>query len=270
MLVNGQPGESISALDRGLAYGDGVFRTIAVKRGTPFNWQRHYSKLQHDCDVLQITCPPAELLLGELQSLCSQQQDFVAKIIITRGIGQRGYAPSTDQMATRILSVSPATHSDQEYYSTGITAHVCRLKLGHQPLLAGIKHLNRLENVLAARECQEADAPEGLLEDEDGFVISGTRTNLFMLHNSTLYTPDLVRCGVAGVQRDRVIAWANAQDLPCKIASIRMEELLQADEIFLVNSVIGLWPIRKLLGYHRTIHPVSWQIQKWLNDENNY
>jgi len=269
MLVNGQLNDSISALDRGLAYGDGVFRTLSVKRGVPFNWQRHYLKLRHDCEALQITCPSAELLLSELQSLCTQQQDSVAKIIITRGIGQRGYAPSAGQVATRILSVSLATQFNPEFYSSGISAHVCRLKLGHQPLLAGIKHLNRLENVLAASECAELDTPEGLIEDEDGLVISGTRSNLFWLSDSTLYTPDLKQCGVAGVQRDRVIDWANEQDMPCKIVSIRMPQLLDADEIFLVNSVIGLWPIRKLPGYNRTIHPVSWQIQKWLNDENH-
>lgn len=269
MLVNGQPNDSISAWDRGLAYGDGVFRTLRVEHGTPIGWSRHYNKLRHDCDSLRITCPSSELLFTEVGALCEHKNDCVAKIIITRGNALRGYAPSDGQVSTRIISVSPTVKFDSSYSLSGVSAHRCTLKLGHQPQLAGIKHLNRLENVLAARECQEVGAPEGILEDEDGFLISGTRSNLFWISNSTLYTPDLKRCGVSGVQRERVIDWAIANEMAHKIVSIRMSELIDADEIFLVNSVIGLWPIRELPGYHRTIHPISWQIQKWLTDENH-
>lgn len=269
MLVNGRRNETISVLDRGLSYGDGVFRTISIKQGNPFCWQRHFAKLKHDCGVLRIECPTSDLLLAEVRSLCDHQNDCVAKIIITRGISQRGYAPIGEQPSTRIVSVSPTVRFDSNYSSSGVSAHRCTIKLGHQPLLAGIKHLNRLENVFASRECQEAGTPEGILEDEVGFLISGTRSNLFWISKSTLYTPDLKRCGIAGVQRERVIDWAIASGMPYKIVSAHMPDLIEADEIFLVNSVIGLWPIRELPGYHRTIHPISWQIQQWLNDENH-
>ena len=269
MLVNRQRSEAISAFDRGLAYGDGVFRTISIKQGNPICWKRHFSKLKHDCDALRITCPPSDLLLTEVRCLCDGQNDSIAKIIITRGVALRGYAPNPEHASTRIVSVTPMVSFDSNYFSAGISALKCTLKLGHQPLLAGIKHLNRLENVLAACECQEAGVPEGILEDEDGFLISGTRTNLFWIHNSSLYTPDLKRCGVAGVQRERVLDWATENNVAYKVVSARMPELVAAEEIFLVNSVIGLWPIRELPGYHRTIHPISWQIQQWLNDENH-
>jgi 4-amino-4-deoxychorismate lyase len=267
MLVNGLPGEAISAEDRGLSYGDGVFRTLRVQQGYPVSWLLQYAKLSRDCGALKIFCPAAELLLGEIQSLCFQQQDCIAKIIITRGVGRRGYAPTIGENSTRIISISATPQYDTNFFSSGIALHVCQLRLGNQPVLAGIKHLNRLENVLAAGECQEVGLPEGLLQDERGFVISGTRSNLFSLRNGTLYTPDLSQCGVAGVQRERVMAWAAAQGLPCKIKQIRMEELLGADEIFLVNSVFGLWPVREISSYHRTTHPVAWKIQAWLNDE---
>lgn len=269
MLVNGLPSDSISAEDRGLSYGDGVFRTLRVRRGTPLSWQHHYLKLHHDCDAIRMDCPAAEILLSELQVLSATRQDGIAKIIITRGAGQRGYAPPTSAKVTRVLSIHQAPEYDQEFFSSGIALHVCRLKLGHQPLLAGIKHLNRLENVLAASECQAIGTPEGLLEDEHGFVISGTRSNLFVLRDGTIYTPDLSRCGVAGVQRDRVLSWAKVHGVACEIKPIRMNELLAADEIFLVNSVFGLWPVRELAGYRRSVHPVAWQIQQWLNDENH-
>jgi len=269
MLVNGLPSDSISAEDRGLSYGDGVFRTLRVHRGTPLSWQHHYLKLQHDCEALKLSCPPSAILLEELQVLSATRPDCVAKIIITRGAGKRGYAIPAGGTAARIVSINPVPGYEHEYFSTGVSLHVCRIKLGHQPYFAGIKHLNRLENVIAATECQEAGTPEGLLEDEDGFAISGTRSNLFVLRDGALHTPDLSLCGVAGVQRDRVMDWARSHDVVCKISSMRTDELLAADEIFMVNSVFGLWPIRELLSYHQTVHPVAWKIQQWLNDENH-
>jgi 4-amino-4-deoxychorismate lyase len=111
--------------------------------------------------------------------------------------------------------------------------------------------------------------PEGLMSDITGFVISGTRSNLFMLRGNILYTPNLARCGVAGVQRDRVMDWAKQHGVTCKAADFRMEELVLADEIFLVNSVFGLWPVREIGEYRRTEHPMAWKIQEWLGNEDH-
>lgn len=269
MLVNGAPGNTINAADRGLAYGDGVFRTLRMQAGRPVCWERQYARLQRDCGALNIPCPPAPVLSGELQQLGKTQADGVAKIIVTRGVSTRGYAPSAKSEATRILSVTPYTAYPSGYAKEGVRVNVCRLRLGHQPLLAGIKHLNRLENVLAASEWQDQDMPEGLLSDTLGNVICGTRSNLFMLHGGILYTPDLTRCGVAGVQRERVMDWSRQHGVACKVADFSMEDLMQADEIFLVNSVFGLWPVRELARYRRSEHPMAWKIQEWLNDESH-
>jgi 4-amino-4-deoxychorismate lyase len=269
MLVNGAPGDTINAADRGLAYGDGVFRTLRMLAGRPVCWERHYAKLLHDCGALNIPCPSSALLSGELQQLGAARPDGVAKIIVTRGVSARGYAPDARSEATRILSISPLPAYPAAYSNEGVRVHLCELRLGHQPLLAGIKHLNRLENVLAASEWQDPDTPEGLLSDISGHVISGTRSNLFMRRGDILVTPDLTRCGVAGVQRDRVMDWAKQHDVACKVADLTMEELAQADEIFLVNSVFGLWPVRELAGYRRTQHTMAWKIQAWLNDESH-
>jgi 4-amino-4-deoxychorismate lyase len=269
MLVNGAPGNTINAEDRGLAYGDGVFRTLRMQAGRPVGWERQYAKLQHDCNALNIPCPSAPVLASELQQLGKTLADGIAKIIITRGVSARGYAPAAQSEATRILSVTPAADYPAEYPRQGVRVHVCQLRLGHQSLLAGIKHLNRLENVLAAGEWQDSDVPEGLLSDISGHVVSGTRSNLFMLRGNILYTPNLSRCGVAGVQRDRVMDWARQHGVTCQTADLRMEELVLADELFLVNSVFGLWPVRELAGYRRSQHTTAWQIQEWLSDENN-
>ncbi len=269
MLVNGAPGNMINAADRGLAYGDGVFRTLRLQGGHPVCWSRQYAKLLHDCSALNIPCPSDQVLSSELQQLGKVQADGVAKIIITRGVSARGYAPAAQSEATRILSVTPTTTCSTEYYRQGVRVHTCKLRLSHQSLLAGIKHLNRLENVLAASEWQNQDIAEGLLSDVSGYVISGTRSNLFMLRGSILYTPNLLRCGIAGVQRDRVMDWAKQHGVACAVADLRMEELVLADEVFLVNSVFGLWPVREFADYRRTQHPTAWKIQEWLNDERH-
>jgi len=269
MLINGAPGNTINAEDRGLSYGDGVFRTLRMQAGRPVCWERQFAKLQHDCNSLRISCPSALVLSSELQQLGKTLAVGVAKITITRGVSSRGYAPAAQSETSRILSISPLTAYPFEYAKQGVRVHVCKVRLGHQLLLAGIKHLNRLENVLAASEWQDQDMPEGLLSDISGNVISGTRSNLFMLRGNILYTPNLSRCGVAGMQRDRVIDWAKQHGVTCKVADFRMEELVLADEIFLVNSVFGLWPVRELADYRRTQHPMSWKIQEWLIDENH-
>jgi 4-amino-4-deoxychorismate lyase len=269
MLINGASGSTINAEDRGLSYGDGVFRTLRMHAGRPVSWERQYAKLQRDCNALKIACPSALVLSSELQQLGKIQTDGVAKIIITRGVSTRGYAPAAQSETTRILSVTPATAFPAAYAKQGVRVHVCKVRLGHQQQLAGIKHLNRLENVLAAGEWQDQGMPEGVLSDISGNIISGTRSNLFMSRSNVLYTPNLMRCGVAGVQRDRVMDWAKQHEVTCKVADFSMEELVQADEIFLVNSVFGLWPVQELADYRRTQHPIAWKIQEWLNDEHH-
>ncbi|MBI5658197.1 MAG: aminodeoxychorismate lyase [Nitrosomonadales bacterium] len=264
MLVNGVLGDSISAADRGLLYGDGVFRTLRVMGGQPLLWQRHYRKLQQDCASLNLPCPDAPLLLEELQRLIGGQTDGVAKIIITRGAGARGYAPARQSTPTRILSLTPFAPYPDEFYTQGIKLRVCNLRLAHQPQLAGIKHLNRLENVLAAAEWNDVGIAEGLLLDMGGNVIEGTRSNLFLVRGGALLTPELSRCGVAGIQRERVLEWAAAHGVPCRIAQFGLKELLAADELFLVNSIIGLWPVRELQDRAWSRFPVALQVQKWL------
>lgn len=267
MLVNGLPSDCIHADDRGLSYGDGVFRTLRVRHGKPLNWQRHFAKLRHDCNAMALDCPEQDILLNEICQLSASHAEAVAKILITRGRGKRGYAAPATGSHTRVVDCQLLPKYPAELYATGIQTQVCSIKLGHQPALAGIKHLNRLENVLAASECQNAGLHEGLLEDEDGAVIGGTRSNLFLVRHGTLYTPELNLCGVAGVQRERVIEWAQQNATECKIGRLEMTDLLAAEEIFLVNSLFGLWSIREFPGYLCTEHPVAAQIRNWLDKD---
>ncbi len=269
MLINGLPSELISATDRGLMYGDGVFRTLRIRNNQAVNWKQHYTKLQQDCAGIKLKCPSIELLERELKQLLNGCVDGVAKITLTRGPATRGYTPAANPQITRILQLSPVPEYPEAYASQGIEVYVCQLRLGHQPRLAGIKHLNRLENVLAAAEWSDENIPEGLLLDLEGNIIEGTRSNLFLVRDGKLYTPDLSKCGVAGLQRERVMNYARQHKIVCKVNELMMDDVLAADEIFVVNSVIGLWPVRKLNRFTCNHFPVSYQIKEWLNNDSN-
>ncbi len=266
VLVNGLQTDLLNVHDRGLAYGDGVFRTLRVSRGKALCWQRHYQKLQTDCQALGLSCPNYSVLCKEINQIAAANPESVLKIIITRGPGPRGYRVTAEMQPTRIIMANSLPDYPPSYHEQGVSLRVCDLRLSLQPRLAGIKHLNRLENVMARQEWNDASIAEGLLLDSEGYVIGGTMTNLFMLKSNELWTPDLTRCGVAGVQRKRVLEQAAASDIPCAERNILLEQLLQADEIFITNSVIGVWQVREI-GQNRWKKGVfTPKVRQWLNE----
>lgn len=262
-LVNGVPGDCLSARDRGLAYGDGVFRTLRVRRGQPLWWQDHYSKLQHDAAALNLPCPQATVLQDEIERLAASQ-DGVAKLILTRGCGPRGYAPPPHPQVTRIVTFDAAPADAGEQRVADITVRWCSLHLGRQPRLAGIKHLNRLENVLARAEWQDPAIREGLLCDDTNAVISGVTSNLFIVSEGVLQTPDLSHCGVAGVARSRILRGARKRGIDVEATRIPADAVIHADEVMLCNSVQGIWRVATLED--KTWAPAGWSeiLNGWL------
>lgn len=269
VLVNGSQTEYIRVLDRGLMYGDGLFRTLLIRAGRPVCWQRHYIKLRADCAALGIVCPPADLLLFEMGRLIEATPSCVLKIIVTRGESKLGYAVSDEMEPTRILLTNPIPQYPPSYYSEGIRMHLCSIRLAHQPRLAGIKHLNRLENVLARQEWNDPGIAEGLLLDMEGNVIEGTMTNLFVLRENVLYTPELGRCGVAGVQRARIQDHAGRLGLTVKVEDMPLIRIYDADEVVLCNSVIGTWQVRELAGNTWQIGNLAASLRGLLDDEQD-
>lgn len=242
VLVNGVFTDSIKASDRGLMYGDGVFRTLRIENGIPRDWPLHYHKLASDCAALGLSCPPISVLERELEMASGSMRNCIAKITVTRGVGERGYLPEAALQPTRIVSTSPLP----EHEFKEVRAHLCSLRLSHQPKLAGIKHLNRLENVMARMEWHDPETREGILLDLEGNVIEGTMSSLLLYQDGSVIAPDLSRCGVDGVQRARVLACCAERGIPARIESFGIERLIEADEVFLVNSVFGLWQIVEL------------------------
>jgi 4-amino-4-deoxychorismate lyase len=269
ILVNGAATDSVAAIDRGLAYGDGVFRTLLSRRGRPLAWGRQYRKLAQDCAALDIACPPEEMLSGEVAKAVDPGRDEVVKIIITRGGGARGYAPPQPSSPTRIVVTAPVPDHPEDFRRSGVEVRLCRICLAFQPRLAGVKHLNRLENVLARAEWTDSTIPEGLVTDHEGSIVGGTMTNLFLVEEGRLVTPKLDRCGVAGVTRERVMEGAAKRGITCREESVTRQRLLDAEEALLVNSVIGAWGIRACAG--RRWAPGSWagRVREWLDEEGN-
>ncbi len=232
-------------MDRGFAYGDGVFRTLRVclqvSQTQPGLWALHYKKLAEDCNALAIECPAAELLLSDIVHLFQSGEEGVAKIIITRGEGERGYAISDKAQATRVVIKTPLPQYPAKNLDEGVRLHLCRLRLSAQSQLAGIKHLNRLENVMARMEWTGNSIADGVLLDEEDRVIECTASNLFARFDKSLITPDLSSCGVAGITRTRILEAAPKLGLRVKICDLPLDKLMQADEILICNSLYGVW-----------------------------
>lgn len=246
MLINGQPGTLLSAQDRGLAYGDGIYRTLEVKAGHPLLWRWHWQRLAADCLALRLPCPEEALLLQEIGQVCADLPRAVVKVMLTRGEGPRGYAMPEVMHPTRIVSAAPWGGYPPVRAEEGVCVRWCLTPLAIQPRLAGIKHLNRLENVLARSEWSDPGVAEGLMCDTEGSVVEGTMTNLFMVRSGVLITPVLDRCGVSGALRAWLMEAAASLGLSVREIRLSRECLLQADEVFIGNSLAGLWPVTRL------------------------
>ncbi len=242
-LINGKPSAGLSVFDRGLAYGDGVFRTFLVKNGVPHHWELQYQKLTQDCLAMGLACPSNEELLSDIEALFDEGSDAVAKIIVTRGESARGYAVPADIQANRVVTKSAPPTYPLSNQTQGVKLHLCELKLGLQVKLAGIKHLNRLENVLARMEWSDVNIADGLLLDSNDNVIECTMSNIFARFGSQLITPALDQCGVDGIARKRIIEHAKHFKLDMKIEAMKLDQLMQADEIIICNSLFGAWQV---------------------------
>lgn len=267
VLINGKPTTRIHTLDRGLLYGDGVFRTLRVSAGKIDWWADHYAKLAADARALGLDCPPEDLLRTECLE-ASQANDCAIRITLTRGSGPRGYSPPADATPTRIVHAAALPGYPAAYSAEGIRVRWCSLKLGHQPRLAGIKHLNRLENILARAEWSDPEIVEGLLLDEAGWVIGGVTSNLLAVRGKTLFTPDLGKCGVTGVARMRIMRAARQNGLAVREAHLRPQDVYKADELCVCNSLIGVWRVKMIEEQNCGSNGWAEKLRTWLYEND--
>ena len=248
-LINGTA-EHLSSTDRGLSYGDGLFETIQIASGTALLWDAHMQRMQRGAARLKIPFDASLIALFK-QDFLSLRLDpsanAVLKLTLTRGVGMRGYKPDPQAAITRICSLTTLPDFSAQQHQ-GIKVRLCQLQLSRQPVLAGIKHLNRLEQVLARSEWDDPNITEGLVCDTQGNLIEGTMSNLFWVANGVIYTPDLSFSGVEGVIRNALISQCQQQSLfEVQTASYALSELLAADEVFVCNSVINILPVVALV-----------------------
>ena len=245
ILINGCNETCVDVRDRGFQYGDGVFETIAWRDNTLQLWDEHMQRMQQACKRLSLACVEASVWLDDLKKL-QLENNAVIKLSITRGLSGRGYAYTQGDSVTRVAAVYPWPDYT-ENNKQGITAKFCHTPISINPLLAGIKHLNRLDNVLARNEWHDTDISEGFMLDNQQHIIEGTMSNVFCVLDDELYTPRLDLCGVEGVMRGQVIKLAESMNIPVNIIEISKQNFLQMDAIFVTNSIIGLWKVNKIV-----------------------
>jgi 4-amino-4-deoxychorismate lyase len=261
VTLNGRPlVEGVSAWDRGLHYGDGLFETIVCQRGRARFLSLHLERLAHGCERLRIRFDELAALRAEIEQTAASAGEALLKVVVTRGDAvARGYGWSGREVATRLVFQYPLPPENIAATRDGIHAVVARLRYGENPQLAGLKHLNRLEQVLARSELPAEEAAELLVFSSSGTLISGTMSNVFVVEGGRLRTPKLDRCGVAGIMRRVVLREAAAARIAVDEASL--SDLTAAQELFVTNARIGIWPIRSLGERQIGVGPLTRELQ---------
>lgn len=265
-LVNGKWSSAIDVQDRGLAYGDGLFETVLWYQGDLPHWPRHLDRLRRGCERLDIPFEAdviqaqLKLFLQSLAERADTPHKAIIKLILTRGVGGRGYTPLSAAAIRPNLVVQVLPYQTSPWAETGVELVPCRMRLSQNASLAGIKHLNRLEYILAAKD--SGDLSEGvfpLLQDTADRVIETLHHNLFIFRNQQLWTPDLQACGVEGVLREHLVAHS---PFSVQVARLSLADVLAADEVFICNSVRGIWPVNRFMDRQWPIGEVTLRLQQ--------
>ena len=268
-LINGKFADELAAHDRGLHYGDGLFETITVENMQLLCWDEHLKRLERGCIKLNIAVPDKNLLKNEVSALINTESQGVIKIIISRGQGGRGYKILENIAPTRIISLYPWPNYYNENSSSGVKTRICKYRYAKNPFLAGIKHLNRLEQILARSEWNDNSIAEGIVMDSENYIIEGTMSNIFCIIGKTLYTPDLSACGIEGIVRGKIIELASNLKFNVEIKKISLGFLMNAEEIFMCNSIIGVWPVNIIDETKFSKHKKTQNIIKTLQEYNS-
>lgn len=249
-----------AASDRGLLYGDGAFRTFRHGPVGPWELEAQHTLLAHDCAALGITAPPLAVVRDAMAAAVAgcDAVEQVVRVTVTRGNGPRGYRPPAD--AKPALYVSSGQAPARRSWDSGYTLRSCELRLGYQPRLAGIKHLNRLENVLARAEWDDPAIDDGVLLGQAGEVVETVLANIFWRDGDTVFTPALNRAGVSGRQRARILEALRREGANVVIGHFSAGSLRTAAEAWVCNSVIGLRAVTAFDGRGMLPGPTAGQL----------
>lgn len=258
--VDGIESGTLPVDDRGLQYGDGLFETILVRARTARFLDAHLARLTRGLARLGIKFADADALLHEIARATSLAPALaVLKIIVTRGSGPRGYSPSGCVLPRRIVMLfdSPASPDP----GAGVDLRIATIRAACQPTLAGLKHLNRLESVLAAMEPEHAAHFDSLLLGPAGQLVGGTMTNVFVVHEGRVSTPPASEGGVAGVMRSVVLRECEALGFPATERRLTLTDLGAADEVFVTNARVGVVPARRVGEHAFRMHDTALRLR---------
>lgn len=261
--VNGEEGGVVLPADRGLSYGDGLFETLRVENSRAVFVDAHFARLFTSAVMLGIAVQQDALRADFLRFIAQCPASCVAKIVVTRGVAGRGYLPDPDATPTVIFSAHALPVYPDSFAQDGIAADFSGFRLGLQPMLAGHKHLNRLEQVMLRREQALLSADEMLVCDHDGHVVEGVSSNVFLVRDGVLCTPAVDQAGIRGVMRTVLLERAIAEGMETREGRYAAEDFLAADEVFFCNSVNGIWPVRRLPGRQWLPGPVTRRLQSF-------
>lgn len=262
--VNGVLGDAVSPLDRGLHYGDGLFETIACCKGGARFLSLHLERLAEGCRRLRIELPNLPALAAEVRAQAAESDRSIVKILVTRGqTPARGYATGISSVTTHITIRYPWPDEDPRATHDGVRVRTLAMRLGENRELAGLKHCNRLEQIVARSQWPE-DAQEGLLYSSSGNLISGTACNVFIVRDGVLLTPRIDLCGVAGVMRRVILREAASAGISGAESELNAADLRSAEEVFISNARIGVMPVRELDSRPLTPGRVTRRLQEIL------
>ena len=265
VLIEGVPGHGVDVLDRGLHYGDGLFETIACRAGHARFLELHLQRLTAGCERLDIRFADRTGLTAQIRALAATAPACIIKLIVTRGSATaRGYGAQGDEQTRTILLQYPWPAENPAPWEHGIVVRTAQGRLGENPALAGLKHLNRLEQVLIRGEWTDPAIQEALVFSSSGWLVSGTMSNVFLVRHNRIMTPAITGAGVRGVMRRVVMRAAQRGGLNVTEAALDAAALASAEEIFLTNARIGIWPVRALDARRLAVGPLTRQLQQWL------
>ncbi|MDL4914112.1 MAG: aminodeoxychorismate lyase [Enterobacterales bacterium endosymbiont of Blomia tropicalis] len=261
MWINGIEQKQLPANDRAVQFGDGCFTTAAVQNGKILLIEQHLQRLKDTCEQLWLPEVDWSLLEKEMRRAAQNQQQAVLKVVITAGTGGRGYSRTGCGESTRIISLSPWPQHYLRLQQQGVTLATSPIRLAQNAQFAGLKHLNRLEQVMIRAHLDQTDADEALVLDTQGQVVECCAANLFWRKGDTILTPDLSMSGVNGIMRRYLMMQLEAAGLACQVVQSEPAEIFAADEVVICNALMPVLPVRQIDAVNFTGRKLFNQLQ---------
>jgi aminodeoxychorismate lyase len=250
----------VSIHDRGFLYGDGLFEAVRLYNGEPFLWTEHMDRFAEGCRVLRIDPP---LTARETRSVLAELlrrndvQNALVRITLSRGPGSRGYSPRGADHPTFCIAAFPVPEKLPSSYKVVSSS----IRLLNKDPLAAFKHNNKLRQIVARAEADDAGADEALLLNERGDVVEGTTTNLFWIESRTVCTPPLDAI-LSGTTRNYLLKLCAALEIRMREKNVSLQKLVQSDGVFLTSCGIEVMEVTHLNGIRLKRSPLVGKLKR--------